>query len=206
MKFPAKTTAPVIGVLSGIVGIGIGFGLGALSRQPEVSALQKQVRRLQKKSQELELVVRQQNDELTGLIVRHQSLKAWQLLQKRGLKADIEEQLVFQYGMHDYFSLMLDRLETGRDFDDGEAAFYIAFSRQLDDKRLSEEHEESIRSYVLGKHAREIRAMSQCDVSLDLDLINAFEGGEREVKKRDLSPLMFWKNKPKTAEQDIAMP
>lgn len=205
MKLPVKTTAPLIGVFSGLLGLGIGFGLGALCRQPEINNLQKQVRKLQKKNHELELVVKQQNDEITELIVRYQSLKAWQLLQKRGLKTDIEGALVIQYGIHDYFSLMLDRLETGRDFQDEETAFYIAFSRKLDDKRLSEEQEERIRSYVLGKHAREIKAMSQCDVSLDIDRINAAEVDEREAKKKTFDPLKFWRSKSDASEQDAAL-
>ena len=206
MKLPVKTAAPVIGVLSGIVGLGIGFGLGALSRQPEINALQKQVKKLQKKNHELKTLVKQQNDELAELILRYQSLKAWQLLQKRDLKTDIEGALVIQYGIHDYFSLMLDRLENGRDFHDEETAFYIAFSRKLDDKRLSEEQEERIRSYVLGKHAREIRAMSQCDVSLDIDLINAAEVDERETKKKAFGSLRFWKNESGVLGQDTAAP
>ncbi len=206
MKLPIKTSAPLIGVFSGLVGLGIGFGLGALVRQPEINALQKQVRKLQEKSHELRQVVREQNDELAALFLNYQSLKAWQLLRKRSLKNEIREELVIQYGMNDYVSLMLDRLETGRDFQDEETAFYIAFSRKLDNKSLSEEQEECISSYVLSKHSVEIGAMSQCDVSLDLDLINAFEGGEREAKKRGLSPLKFWKNKSETAEQDIATP
>ncbi|WP_455139832.1 hypothetical protein [Thermophilibacter sp.] len=203
MKLPVKTAGPVIGVVSGLVGLGVGFGLGALARQPEINALQKQVRKLQKKNHELKLVVQEQNDELAELLLRYQSLKAWQLLQKKSLKNDIKERFIIQYGMHDYFSLMLDRLETGRDFQDKETAFYAAFSRMLDDKRLSEEQEERIRSYVLGKHAREVRAMSQCDVSLDIDLINAVEFDERKERERGFGPLKFWKQRSGASEQDV---
>lgn len=203
MKFPVKTSSPVIGVISGVLGLGIGFGLGTLIRQPEINALQKQVRKLQKVADELKLVVQQQNDELTELIIRYQSLKAWQLLQKHGTRANIRERLVIQYGMHDYFSLMLDRLETGRDFLDDETAFYIAFSRKLDDKSLSEEQEECISSYVLSKHGRGIRGMGQCDVSLDIDLINAVGVSEREAKRKAFGPLKFWKRRSDASESGI---
>lgn len=202
MKLPVKMSSPVIGVISGLLGLGIGFGLGALIRQPEINALQKQVRKLQKVAAELKIVVQQQNDELTELLIRYQSLKAWQLLQKHSLRTSIREGIVIQYGMHDYFSLMLDRLETGRDFMDDETAFYIAFSRKLDNKSLSEEQEECISSYVLSKHGREIREMDQCDVSLDIDLITAVGVSEREAKRKAFGPLKFWKRESGASEPD----
>lgn len=191
MQFPVRKSLPVIGLISGVFSLGIGIGLGMLIRQPEINALQKQVRKLQKMTDELKLVVEQLNDELAELIIRYQSLKAWQLLQKHSVRTDIREGLVIQYGMHDYFSLMLDRLKTGRDFMDDETAFYIAFSRKLDNKSLSEEQEECISSYVLSKHGREIRDMDQCDVSLDIDLINAVGVNEREAKRKAFGPLKF---------------
>ena len=62
-QIPQKIIVPMVGVLAGI----FGFGVGMLARQPEINVLHKQVRQLQAKAEELEETVRAQNDELSGL-------------------------------------------------------------------------------------------------------------------------------------------
>lgn len=110
MKIPQQLLAPIVGVLAGCFGIGVGL----IIRQPEINELHRQVAKLQKKADELKETVRKQNDEISALITRYRALQVWQVIQKHDLRKQIEESLVFQYAMNDYFSLMVDRLETGR--------------------------------------------------------------------------------------------
>ena len=117
MKIPQHLLAPIVGVLAGCLGIGVGF----IIRQPEINELHRQVAKLQKKADELKETVRKQNDEISALITRYRTLQVWQIIQKHDLHKQIEESLVFQYAMNDYFSLMVDPpgdrtgLQRGRD-------------------------------------------------------------------------------------------
>lgn len=103
MKIPQHLLAPIVGVLAGCLGIGVGF----IIRQPEINELHRQVAKLQKKADELKETVRKQNDEISALITRYRTLQVWQIIQKHDLHKQIEESLVFQYAMNDYFSLMV---------------------------------------------------------------------------------------------------
>lgn len=171
MSVPQKLLMPIVGLLAGCLGMGIGM----LARQPEINNLQKQVKQLQEKAEELKETVRVQNDELSALIARYQALKAWQLFQKSDLREKIRDSLTFQYAMYDYFTLMLERLETGRDFQDDELAFYSAFSLMLDGKRLNAEQMEVVKSYVFDRHEKQIKASDPCDVSEIINRIQNYE-------------------------------
>ncbi len=176
MKIPQHLLAPIVGVLAGCLGIGVGF----IIRQPEINELHRQVAKLQKKADELKETVRKQNDEISALITRYRALQVWQVIQKHDLRKQIEESLVFQYAMNDYFSLMVDRLETGRDFSEAETAFYAAFSKMLDGKELDADQMESVKSYVEATHCAQIEAMTPCDVSEPIERIRNFEDGKKE--------------------------
>lgn len=176
MKIPQQLLAPIVGVLAGCFGIGVGL----IIRQPEINELHRQVAKLQKKADELKETVRKQNDEISALITRYRALQVWQVIQKYDLRKQIEESLVFQYAMNDYFSLMVDRLETGRDFNEAETAFYAAFSKMLDGKELDADQMESVKSYVEATHSAQIEAMTPCDASEPIERIRNFEDGKKE--------------------------
>ena len=176
MKIPQQLLAPIVGVLAGCFGIGVGL----IIRQPEINELHRQVAKLQKKADELKETVRKQNDEISALITRYRALQVWQVIQKHDLRKQIEESLVFQYAMNDYFSLMVDRLETGRDFNEVETAFYAAFSKMLDGKELDADQMESVKSYVEATHSAQIEAMTPCDASEPIERIRNFEDGKKE--------------------------
>ena len=197
MKIPQQLLAPIVGVLAGCFGIGVGL----IIRQPEINELHRQVAKLQKKADELKETVRKQNDEISALITRYRALQVWQVIQKHDLRKQIEESLVFQYAMNDYFSLMVDRLETGRDFNEAETAFYAAFSKMLDGKELDADQMESVKSYVEATHSAQIEAMTPCDASEPIERIRNFEDGAlfpssanrpseiRDSKGRDSAPM-----------------
>ncbi len=75
---------------------------------------------------------------------------------------------------------MVDRLETGRDFNEAETAFYAAFSKMLDGKELDADQMESVKSYVEATHSAQIEAMTPCDASEPIERIRNFEDGRRE--------------------------
>lgn len=176
MKIPQQLLTPIVGVLAGCLGIGVGF----IIQQPEINELHRQVAKLQKKTNELEETVRKQNDEISVLITRYRTLQVWQVIQKHDLRKQIEESLIFQYAMNDYFSLMVDRLETARNFNEAETTFYAAFSKILDGKELDADQMKSVKSYVEATHSTQIEAMTPCDVSEPIERIHNFEDGKKE--------------------------
>ena len=60
MKIPQQLLAPIVGVLAGCFGIGVGL----IIRQPEINELHRQVAKLQKKADELKETVRKQNEDV----------------------------------------------------------------------------------------------------------------------------------------------
>ena len=87
MKIPQQLLAPIVGVLAGCFGIGVGL----IIRQPEINELHRQVAKLQKKADELKETVRKQNDEISALITRYRALQVWQVIQKHDLRKQIEQ-------------------------------------------------------------------------------------------------------------------
>ena len=151
-----------------------------LACQPEINVLHKQVRQLQAKAGELEETVRAQNDELSGLFQRYEALKAWNLFQRSELREQIKHSLTFQYAVNDFFSLMLERLDTGRDFTKDETAFYHAMSNMLDGRDLNAEQMECIKQYVNASHERQVARLEPCDSSESLKRIREFESQDDE--------------------------
>ena len=67
------------------IGIAAGSGLagfvaGALSRQPEINELKKQVKSLQKEVERLQAVISVQNQQINELKIRYTALKGWQFV------------------------------------------------------------------------------------------------------------------------------
>ncbi|MBQ2616957.1 MAG: hypothetical protein IJF90_08870 [Synergistaceae bacterium] len=155
-------------LIAALVGAG-GFILGALSRQPEINDLHKQVKRLQKKIEDLNRVVNEQNDEIAELIARYQALKFYQIFQKSELKAQLQESIAFQYATADYFNMLLEHLDSKEEFDGNEAEFYYAFSLMLAGGNLSDEQKETIKRYVTFNHGSEIKALIPCELEVVLE-------------------------------------
>lgn len=176
MAIPAKLITPLVAAIAGAGGL----IMGALIRQPEINDLHKQVRSLQKNSEQLLEVVRAQNSDIAEMEVRYQALKAYQVFQRSDLKKQIKESLVFQYATSDYFELVLHRIDSGRDFDDAEAGFYLAFSQMLVGKTLSPEQKQIVFSYTKERHASEIEAMRPCDVEGIIDRLMKYEANPQK--------------------------
>ena len=185
-----------------------------LARQPEINVLHKQVRQLQAKAEELEETVRAQNDELSDLFQRYEALKAWNLFQRSELREQIKHSLTFQYAVNDFFSLMFERLDTGRDFTEDETAFYHAMSNMLDGRDLNAEQMECIKQYVNASHERQVARLEPCDSSESLKRIREFESKDDEgffklpeiklpeFKMPEINVQFPWDAKRKDADQE----
>ena len=166
-------------LIAAIVGAG-GFILGALSRQPEINDLHKQVKQLQKKVEDLNRVVDEQNNEIAELTARYQALKFYQIFQKSELRDQLKESIAFQYATADYFNLLLEHLDSKEKFDEDEADFYYAFSLMLAGKTLSDEQKATVKRYVTDNHGYEINALIPCELEPVLE-----ELADYGTKKKD---------------------
>lgn len=171
-----------------------GFVIGALSRQPEINDLHKQVKSLQKQVAHLQEIVEEQNGEIAELTLRYQALKVYQIFRKSELRAQLRESLTFQYATADYFELLMGHLDTGEKLDDDEAGFYYAFSLMLAGKELSDEQKADIRGYVIANHAYEIESLIPCDIEPALEELADY--GKRKKDPGKESWLKFPKIEP----------
>lgn len=170
-----KTTVPLIAAI-GILG---GFVLGALSRQPEINDLKKQVRQLKKQHGHLVQVVNAQNREIEDLLARYHALKVYQVFQRRDMRVHLQDSLVFQYATADYLQLLISCVESNANPTEAESSFYCAFTRMLAGKSLSVDEMKSVKDYVTLRHKQEIENLVPCDTDGALeDLLRFGESGK----------------------------
>ena len=193
---PNKAIAALVGILAGAAG----FIIGALSRQPEINDLHKQVQSLQKQVAYLQEIVEGQNKEIAELTLKYQALKVYQIFRKSELRAQLRESLTFQYATADYFELLIKHLDTGEKLDDEEADFYYAFSLMLAGKELSDEQKADIRDYVTANHAYEIESLIPCDVKPALEELADYGKSKADPGKE------FWFKFPKIEPPNIPNP
>lgn len=180
-----------LGIAGGAVA---GVVAGVILRQPEINKLQKQVKVLQDRLQEMEEVVKKQNADIATLLVQRESLKIYQFIKRQQLDGQIRELLVEQYAAADYINLLIGRIKGGPDLTDEEILFYRAYKKQIDDKRVSEEERQTVDAYVYKRHGTEIGRLEPCDTQVVFDELRRYneETQENEKEKRR---LFFWKKK-----------
>ena len=100
-------------IIGGLIGIG-SFLLGFLIRQPQINKLKKQVELLQKDNSKLIGLIEARQAEYKELLVQHKALKALQHRKKAASKELLAENLVMQYAIREYLSLLLKRVKYER--------------------------------------------------------------------------------------------
>lgn len=199
MKVSQKIVIPLVSALAGCCGIGIGL----LIRQPEINALQKQVAQMQGQYDELVTIIQTQNNEIISLVSQYRSLKLWQVFKKRNKQREARSALVFQYAIYDYFTLLFERLDTGRAFLEDESSFYNTLSLMLDGRDPNSEQMDFIERFVLERHKNQIEELTICDTSKLLERIRDYQAPVKSDRIR-LPRVAF--PKPKIPKVSLLLP
>jgi TolA-binding protein len=138
-----------------IIAAGGGGIVGALSRQPEINRLKKQVKILQQEIDRLQNIIAEQNRQIKELTIRYKAIKGWQFSEKAAQSANIKGYYLHLYSYKEYVELLCYQAK-GNELQAREQAFFNAYEMLLAGNEIPNEYLFSIRTYIHGKYNYEI--------------------------------------------------
>ena len=154
----SKVVVGALGVLGGTI-------IGALSMQPGINKLKKQVKQLQAEIQKLQELRVEQDKQIKVLLVRYKGLKAYQFSTKYSVRKNIRSQLIYQYGTRDYLNLLVNRINGEKDTAKEDTVFCNIFNKIIEGDPVTDEEKQAVKEYILIKHKKEIRSLLECDTA-----------------------------------------
>lgn len=149
-----------------------GFIVGALSRQPEINELKKQVRSLQQEVDRLHGVIEVQNGQIRELKIRYEALKGWQFVQKSQQRGYIRGSLMYQYALKEYLEMLIDADQFNRVvMNKSEVKFYNAFGKILNQGEISDKDREIVIEYISAKYAVQINKYQEPNLESIMEYI-----------------------------------
>ena len=142
------------------------FLFGFLIRQPKINKLKEQVKTLQKDLSGLHALCEKQHIEYRDLLVQHKSLKALQFKKKSNSKELLTGNLVVQYAIWDYVTLLIKSVKSGQKMSKEEASFFWAFEKVINGEKVTTSDMAKISNYTKPRHESEIKDFRECDHGL----------------------------------------
>lgn len=142
------------------------FVIGFLIRQPQVNKLKKQLEVLQKDNSRLLDMIRSKQAEYQELLLQHQALKALQFRKKAKSNEKLSRNLIMQYAIYEYISLLIKGGRYGKKMTNEEKAFYKAFQNVIDGKQVSDFDKENIKYFIKKRHNSDIETLKECDFAV----------------------------------------
>ena len=127
-------------------------------------------------SKEIENELKLQNclkkyqDSFDDLYLKYKGLKVLELKNTAEQKDKLKNNLVLQYGIEDYWELLLDATKNERKLTKEECIFYKSFDGVIEGKKICDRNFEEIKKYVMGNHEKEINELKKCYLTDDLIL------------------------------------
>jgi len=153
----------------------VGLFVGCFARQPKINKLKKQITVLQKQLTTLQDRMMGYQEKFDNLLVQYKGIKVLQLKKKAECEGKLKDNLVLQYGMKEYLTLLLDTVKEKRKFTDEEFVFYKAFDDVIEGKEVNKKDFIRIKEYVLSKHKSEIEALNPCNCMVEFQKISEYQ-------------------------------
>lgn len=150
------------GIISFFLMLG-GVLTGFLIRQPKINKLKKQVELLQQDNRKLIAMITDKQQNYQELLIQLKALKALQFRKKSEVKEQLTENLVMQYAIKAYLSLLLKNGRYGQKLDNDEIVFFKSFEKVIDGNNLSTSDKVKIRNYIMKHHGSEIKQLKECE-------------------------------------------
>ena len=145
--------------------VGGGFLGGALSRQPEINKLKKQVKTLQAEIVKLQLVIKEQDRQINELKIRYNTLKAYQFTEKAKQKSKVKGALMFQYCFKEYVELLVAQTKsTGYTMKEEEGIFFNIFEKLMNNEEIDVEAKMYLREYIHYKYSDRINSLQEVNM------------------------------------------
>lgn len=149
-------------LLGGLISIFL-FLTGFLIRQPKINNMKKQLELLQKDNSKLIKMISDNQESYKALLIQHKALKALHFHKKSAIKEQMTGNLIMQYAIKAYLTLLL---KSGRDamtLEKDEIVFFRAFEKVIDGKNPSTGDKVKIRDYIMQQHGFDIKKLRVCE-------------------------------------------
>lgn len=160
----------MIGTLSGLGG----FIIGALSRQPGINKLRKQITKLQREVILLEELCAEQSKQIRELLFKYKILKIYQFTARHEAKNGIRGVLIYQYGVKDYLELLIKSANGEKEMDKADILFYNIFDKIIEGKKVSLREKDTVKKYISYKHKWGLWRMKECDLNQTIEEMSNF--------------------------------
>lgn len=140
-----------------------GFLTGFLIRQPKINKMKKKIEQLQNDNSKLIEMITAMKQNYRELLIQHKSLKALQFRKKTEFKERMKENLVMQYAIKEYLTLLMKSGRYDKKLEKNKILFFEAFEKVIDGKKLSTSNKVEIRDYIIKQHGREIKQSKECE-------------------------------------------
>jgi len=161
---PVPLIIPIILAASG------GGIIGALSRQPEINRLKKQVKLLQEEIDRLHNVIMEQNRQIQELTIRYKSLKGWQFSEKAAQRANIKGYYLHLYCYKEYVELLCYQVK-GNELNSSQQNFFNAYEISLNGNDVPTSNLISMRDYIHSKYNYEITNQISYDQNATIKMV-----------------------------------
>jgi len=156
-----------------VVGAG-SFIAGALSRQPEINRLKKQVKVLQEQIEKLQFVIQEQQRQIEEYKLRYKALKGYHWIEKRKCMGVTKGFLVLQYAFKEYIELSIAQA-SGKNINENELRFYNAYNALMSDIVIPDTEKLFINVFIKGLYRDEIEHLIPLNEGDQKTLINRVE-------------------------------
>ncbi len=150
-----------------------GFVVGALSRQPKINELKKQVESLKAEVTRLQGCIKKQKNQISELKKRYIALKGFQFLKQIKQREYLKGSLMYQYALKDYLEILIDADHINKvNMNKGEIKFYNAFGKILNAGQITDKDRSVIIEYISEKYKSEIDNFQEPDFDKIMDYIS----------------------------------
>lgn len=145
--------------------------VGALSRQPEVNRLKKQVKTLQAEVERLHKLIDEQDRQIKSLKMQVSGLKGYQRIQALGRTKGAVMQ---QYAFKEYIDLCCEQAKD-KIITEKEKTFFNIYENMINGIEVNVEAKVFLKEYLFNRYGHQIEKL----ITLDLyEIINRLEGTE----------------------------
>ena len=148
----------ICGSILAVVSLFAGFML----RQPQVNKLKKQVKTLVADNGRLIRLNETIQNDFSELLLQVKAQRALSFGKKK-VKESLAENVVLQYSLSDYLTILLKYIRAGEKLSEDELRFLNAFEKVVNGDCLSTRDKKTIKDFTIGLHEKEIKQQVPCD-------------------------------------------
>lgn len=140
----------------------VGLFTGLLLRQPQVNRLKKQVQTLIADNGRLVKLNSKIQKDYAELLLNVKALRAFSF-EKKKVKGNLAENVILQYSLYDYLTILLKCIRAGEKLEKEELRFLNAFEKVVNGDTLSTGDKKNMKDYTIKRHDKEIKQQVPCD-------------------------------------------